>query len=205
MPDFLDPVRDRIRWDDSGRFLASPTFAVDHSGDEVFVQNAEEHTHGFVAPDLGMGAMRSSVILAQVLGREPYAVEKRIAFQEFGASPTATGTAHHATMRLTIETPRPDPRPRPAARLGDAPALGLLGHAGRDARGGARRVRPDRATTRTTRPCSAAPTASRLFLMERYDPRTRSSLGCPSCAPATSGCTSSWRRPTPRSTASPPP
>lgn len=84
VPDFLDPVRDRIRWDDSGRFLASPTFAVDHSGDEVFVQNAEEHTHGFVAPDLGMGAMRSSVILAQVLGREPYAVEKRIAFQEWG-------------------------------------------------------------------------------------------------------------------------
>ena len=48
------------------------------------MQNAEEHTHGFVAPDLGMGAMRSSVILAQVLGREPYPVEKRIAFQEWG-------------------------------------------------------------------------------------------------------------------------
>jgi lysine N6-hydroxylase len=84
VPDFLEPVRDRIRWDERGRFLASPTFAVDHAGDEVFVQNAEEHTHGFVAPDLGMGAMRSSVILAQVLGREPYAVEKRIAFQEWG-------------------------------------------------------------------------------------------------------------------------
>lgn len=84
VPDFLDPVRDRIRWDEHGRLLASPTFAVDHAGGEVFVQNAEEHTHGFVAPDLGMGAMRSSVILAQVLGREPYAVEKRIAFQEWG-------------------------------------------------------------------------------------------------------------------------
>jgi lysine N6-hydroxylase len=84
VPDFLDPVRSRIRWDEHGRFLASPTFAVDHAGSEVFVQNAEEHTHGFVAPDLGMGAMRSSVILAQVLGREPYPVEKRIAFQEWG-------------------------------------------------------------------------------------------------------------------------
>ncbi|WP_210649562.1 lysine N(6)-hydroxylase/L-ornithine N(5)-oxygenase family protein [Nocardioides sp. SYSU D00065] len=84
VPDFLEPVRDRIRWDEHGRFLASASFAVDHAGDEVFVQNAEEHTHGFVAPDLGMGAMRNSVILAQVLGREPYAVEKRIAFQEWG-------------------------------------------------------------------------------------------------------------------------
>ncbi|UFN42744.1 lysine N(6)-hydroxylase/L-ornithine N(5)-oxygenase family protein [Nocardioides okcheonensis] len=84
VPDFLDPVRDRLRWDDRGRLLAGATFAVDHADAEVFVQNAEEHTHGFVAPDLGMGAMRSSVILAQVLGREPYPVEKRIAFQEWG-------------------------------------------------------------------------------------------------------------------------
>ncbi len=84
VPDFLDGVRDRLRWDERGRFLAGGTFAVDHADREVFVQNAEEHTHGFVAPDLGMGALRNSVILAQVLGREPYAVEKRIAFQEWG-------------------------------------------------------------------------------------------------------------------------
>ena len=84
VPDFLAPVHDRIRWDERGRFLAGPTFAVDHADAEVFVQNAEEHTHGFVAPDLGMGAMRNSVILSQVLGRSPYVVEKRIAFQEWG-------------------------------------------------------------------------------------------------------------------------
>jgi lysine N6-hydroxylase len=84
VPDFLEPVRDRIRWDDRGRFLASPTFAVDHEDGEIFVQNAEEHTHGFVAPDLGMGAMRNSIILGAVLGHAPYDVEKRIAFQEWG-------------------------------------------------------------------------------------------------------------------------
>ena len=43
---------------------SSPTYAVDRSGREIFVQNAEEHTHGFVAPDLGMGAYRNSVIIA---------------------------------------------------------------------------------------------------------------------------------------------
>ena len=84
VPKFLDPVRDRMRWDEDGRLLAGPTFAVDRAGGEVFVQNAEEHTHGFVAPDLGMGAMRGSMILAHVLGREPYPVEKRIAVQEWG-------------------------------------------------------------------------------------------------------------------------
>lgn len=87
VPSFLDPVRDRLRLDERGRYAASPTFAVSTSptiGDDVFVQNGEEHTHGFVAPDLGMGALRNSVILSRVLGREPYPVEKRIAFQEFG-------------------------------------------------------------------------------------------------------------------------
>ena len=84
VPAFLDPVRDRIRWDDEGRYVVSPTYAVDHAGTEIFVQNAEEHTHGFVAPDLGMGAFRNSVLIGTMLGRECYPVEKRIAFQEFG-------------------------------------------------------------------------------------------------------------------------
>ncbi|WP_101523235.1 lysine N(6)-hydroxylase/L-ornithine N(5)-oxygenase family protein [Nocardioides houyundeii] len=84
VPAFLAPVRDRLRLDDRGRYLASATFSVDHEGREIFVQNGEEHTHGFVAPDLGMGAMRNSVIIAAMLGREVYPVEKRIAFQEFG-------------------------------------------------------------------------------------------------------------------------
>jgi lysine N6-hydroxylase len=83
-PAFLEPVRDRIAWDETGRYAASPTYAVDRGGDEIFVQNGEEHTHGFVAPDLGMGAFRNSVIIAAMLGREVYPVEKRIAFQEFG-------------------------------------------------------------------------------------------------------------------------
>lgn len=83
VPRFLDPVRDRLRFDEQGRYAATPAFAISHT-DDVFVQNGEEHTHGFVAPDLGMGAMRNSVILASVLGREVYPVEKRIAFQEFG-------------------------------------------------------------------------------------------------------------------------
>ncbi len=84
VPGFLEPVRDRIAWDADGRYAASSTYAVDHERREVFVQNGEEHTHGFVAPDLGMGAYRNSVIIAAMLGREVYPVEKRIAFQEFG-------------------------------------------------------------------------------------------------------------------------
>jgi lysine N6-hydroxylase len=85
LPDFLAPVHDRIRWDALGRPDVHPHYAIDHAGDEIFVQNHELHTHGFVAPDLGMGAYRSSVILARLLGEAPYPIEERVAFQEFGA------------------------------------------------------------------------------------------------------------------------
>jgi lysine N6-hydroxylase len=84
VPSFLDPVRDRIRWDGRGRPAVHRHYAIDHGGDGIFVQNAEAHTHGLVAPDLGMGALRNSVILSRILGYPPYPVEDRIAFQEFG-------------------------------------------------------------------------------------------------------------------------
>ena len=85
VPSFLDPVRDRIRWDARGRFDVSVDYAVDLAGTEVFVQNAAEHTHSVTDPDLGMGAYRNSVILKGITGREIYPIEESIAFQQFGA------------------------------------------------------------------------------------------------------------------------
>ncbi|KQS68479.1 lysine N(6)-hydroxylase/L-ornithine N(5)-oxygenase family protein [Modestobacter sp. Leaf380] len=89
VPDFLTPVADRFRWDDRGRFDVRRDWSVDHDR-TVFVQNAESHTHGFTAPDLGMGAHRNSAILAALTGREPYPVERSIAFQTFGVPAPAT-------------------------------------------------------------------------------------------------------------------
>ncbi|KAA1420282.1 SidA/IucD/PvdA family monooxygenase [Nocardioides humilatus] len=83
-PAFLDGIRDRLRFDERGRYDVAGDYSVDVAGGEVFVQNAEEHTHSLLAPDLGMGAFRNSVIIAAMLGREAYPVEKRIAVQTFG-------------------------------------------------------------------------------------------------------------------------
>ncbi|HET9173427.1 MAG TPA: lysine N(6)-hydroxylase/L-ornithine N(5)-oxygenase family protein [Actinospica sp.] len=85
VPAFLAPIRDRIRWDEHGRFDVRRDYSVDDAGDEIFVQNAELHTHGLVAPDLGMAAYRNSWIIRALLGREYYPIERAIAFQEFGA------------------------------------------------------------------------------------------------------------------------
>ncbi|MDN5655914.1 MAG: SidA/IucD/PvdA family monooxygenase, partial [Kocuria sp.] len=85
-PEFLKPVEDLIARDKAGRFDVDLEFHVDTLGGRIFVQNAEEHTHGLTAPDLGMGAWRNATILRQITGREVYPVERSIAFQDFGTS-----------------------------------------------------------------------------------------------------------------------
>jgi lysine N6-hydroxylase len=84
-PDFLEPVRDRIRWDSRGRFDVARNYSIDVTGRGIFLQNAGTHTHSITSPDLGMGAYRNSLIIRELLGREHYPIEKAIAFQEFGA------------------------------------------------------------------------------------------------------------------------
>ena len=95
-PEFLAGVGERIRRDRAGRFDVDRNYGIGTTHGEIFVQNAELHTHGFVTPDLGMAAYRNSVIIREMLGREHYRVERAIAFQEFGVEPAdaaATGPA----------------------------------------------------------------------------------------------------------------
>ena len=85
LPEFLQPISSRIQWDEAGRFDVNRNYSVDTAGNEIFVQNAELHTHGFVTPDLGMACYRNSYILREITGKEYYAIEQRIAFQQFSA------------------------------------------------------------------------------------------------------------------------
>ncbi|KUO13739.1 lysine N(6)-hydroxylase/L-ornithine N(5)-oxygenase family protein [Streptomyces sp. DSM 15324] len=82
-PAFLEPIRDRLRFDAHGRFDVARNYAVDTTGRGVFLQNAGVHTHSVTSPDLGMGPYRNSTIIRELLGSEYYPVEKTIAFQEF--------------------------------------------------------------------------------------------------------------------------
>lgn len=59
----------------------------------VFVQNAERHTHGVGAPDLGLAAYRSAVILNAMTGRESYPLPRRTAFTRFGLREERSGAA----------------------------------------------------------------------------------------------------------------
>ena len=58
----------------------------------LFVQNAELHSHGVGAPDLGLGAHRNAVIVNALCQREVYPVRERNVFQSFGP-PADAGAA----------------------------------------------------------------------------------------------------------------
>ncbi|WP_036959685.1 lysine N(6)-hydroxylase/L-ornithine N(5)-oxygenase family protein [Promicromonospora kroppenstedtii] len=81
VPAFLAPGL--VNLDARGRYAVARDYTVDDDR-RIHVVGGEEHTHGVTAPDLGFGPWRNSVILANVTGREPYPVERRIAFQQFG-------------------------------------------------------------------------------------------------------------------------
>jgi lysine N6-hydroxylase len=96
-PDFLAGINQRIRRDGQGRFDVDRGYGIGVEPGEIFVQNAELHTHGFVTPDLGMAAYRNSCIIREMLGWEYYPVERRIAFQEFGVPPAAASGVQAGT------------------------------------------------------------------------------------------------------------
>ena len=52
----------------------------------LFVQNAELHTHGVGAPDLGLGAHRAACIANALTGREVYRLPRRTVVTEFGVA-----------------------------------------------------------------------------------------------------------------------
>jgi lysine N6-hydroxylase len=92
-PAFLAPVEHLVPRDGGGRFVVR----MDHSvrldpsvPGRIFVANADLHSHGVAAPDLGIGAVRNATILNAVTGREVYRLPKRTAFTTFAAPGAAS-------------------------------------------------------------------------------------------------------------------
>ncbi|MDX6182894.1 SidA/IucD/PvdA family monooxygenase [Flavobacterium sp. Fl-77] len=83
-PAILSGIEAKINRLENGLFNVHRNYTIDKNATDIFVQNAELHTHGLSTPDLGMGAYRNSCIINQLANREVYKVEKRIAFQQFG-------------------------------------------------------------------------------------------------------------------------
>lgn len=87
--DLLSGLLDRLAMDDQGRPAVTRDYRLRWRGNgdptPIYVQNAEIHTHGVGAPDLGLGAYRNSVLINDLLGRTVYPVRDRNVFQHFGS------------------------------------------------------------------------------------------------------------------------
>ncbi|MEU5264375.1 SidA/IucD/PvdA family monooxygenase [Amycolatopsis sp. NPDC021455] len=81
----LAGLGDAVHRDRQGRLEVGAGYrvALDVPG-ALFVQNAERHTHGPGAPDLGLGAWRAAVILNAVCGKAVHELPDRTAFTTFG-------------------------------------------------------------------------------------------------------------------------
>lgn len=97
-PACLRPLTDLIRWDGQGRYQVGDDYRValdDSVSGSLYVQNAEMHTHGVGAPDLGLGAYRAATIINSITGTTTYRLPEHTAFTSFGvdrASPYAGGS-----------------------------------------------------------------------------------------------------------------
>jgi lysine N6-hydroxylase len=83
--DLLGPLATDLRRDAGGRLVVDPDYRVGMScPGALYVQNAERHTHGVGAPDLGLIAWRAATILNSVCGKKVYPLPERTAFTTFG-------------------------------------------------------------------------------------------------------------------------
>ena len=84
VPTFLDPLEDAIDWDERGRFGVTEDHRLEIGvrGD-VFLQNAELHTHGVGVPDLGLGCYRNATFVNRLVGRDAYPEDADTVYQDF--------------------------------------------------------------------------------------------------------------------------
>jgi lysine N6-hydroxylase len=83
--DLLGPLGTELARDTAGRLVVDADYRVGTSTrGALYVQNAERHTHGVGAPDLGLIAWRAATILNSVCGKKVYPLPERTAFTTFG-------------------------------------------------------------------------------------------------------------------------
>jgi lysine N6-hydroxylase len=95
VPAFLKNIKERICFDKNGNYATHKNYTIDKSADEIFVQNAESHTHGFTSYGLDIACYRNSIILNEILGKTHYHIHHKNIFQQFMGNIQETRLAVH--------------------------------------------------------------------------------------------------------------
>ena len=99
-PRFLAPIEEHVARDPRGRYRVRLDHSIELAAPitgRIFVANADLHSHGVAAPDLGIGAYRNATILNTITGREVYVLPRRTAYSSF--SYPAPGAAERTGRR----------------------------------------------------------------------------------------------------------
>ncbi|MEV6268694.1 SidA/IucD/PvdA family monooxygenase [Kribbella sp. NPDC051936] len=81
---FMESLQAQIDHDAAGRWVINRNHSVQGAlQGRLFVANADLHSHGVAAPDLGIGAVRNATILNSVAGREVFRLPKSTAYTTF--------------------------------------------------------------------------------------------------------------------------
>ena len=80
----MESLQSQIDHDAAGRWVINRNHSVQGALEgRLFVANADLHSHGVAAPDLGIGAVRNATILNSVAGREVFRLPKSTAYTTF--------------------------------------------------------------------------------------------------------------------------
>lgn len=81
---FMAGLLSQIDHDAAGRWVINRDHSVQGALEgRLFVANADLHSHGVAAPDLGIGAVRNATILNSVAGREVFRLPKSTSYTTF--------------------------------------------------------------------------------------------------------------------------
>jgi lysine N6-hydroxylase len=125
-PEFLQALQPRLHRDELGRTKVRLDYSVELDPGvrgRIFVANADLHSHGVSAPDLGVCAYRNATIINAVLGREVYRLPRRTAFTSFAQPEAREAGAGLSTPHASAAPRAPLSRP---SRAHPAPGRDLL-------------------------------------------------------------------------------
>ena len=124
--ELLAPLAGRIERDAAGRIVVDEDYRVRLETDgSLFVQNAERHTHGVGAPDLGLTAWRSARILNTVCGRAVYPLPDRTAFTTLAEKPRMLPTSAKSSFPTMTTCPCTDSSGQKKSRSSSSPDMAV--------------------------------------------------------------------------------
>lgn len=81
VPPMIAPMKNKILFDENGRFLLKKDFSIEWEGpkeNKIFALNFSRHTHGISEPQTSLMAWRSAVVTNSLLNESFYSIDRQV-------------------------------------------------------------------------------------------------------------------------------